>query len=77
VQTYADGLPLQIPGVVGAGSSTSPSWITGELTVADFDGKFRSLVSGLDRPTTFELIGETANEVTSTGRLLRVTGLDR
>lgn len=50
---------------------------TGHLMVADRDGQFQSLVSGLDRPTTFELIGETAYVVTITGKVLRITGLGR
>ena len=50
---------------------------TGFLMVADGRGQFRSLVSGLDRPTTFELIGETAFVVTISGKVLRITGLDR
>ena len=50
---------------------------TGHLMLADRHGHFRSVVSGLDRPTTFELIGKTAFVVTITGKVLRITGLDR
>ena len=50
---------------------------TGHLMLADRHGQFRSVVSGLDRPTTFELIGETAFVVTITGKVLRITGLGR
>lgn len=50
---------------------------TGHLMVADRHGEFRSVVSGLDRPTTFELIGKTAFVVTITGKVLRITGLHR
>jgi hypothetical protein len=50
---------------------------TGSLMVADRHGQFRSLVSGLDRPTTFELIGKTAFVVTITGKVLRISGLGR
>ena len=48
---------------------------TGHLMLADRSGRFHSLVSELDRPTTFELIGTTAYVVTITGKVLRVTGL--
>ena len=50
---------------------------TGHLMVADRHGQFQSLVSGLDRPTTFEIIGDTAYVVTITGKVLRITGLGR
>lgn len=48
---------------------------TGYLMLADSDGQFRKVVSGLDRPTTFELIGNTAYVVTITGKVLRISGL--
>jgi len=54
-----------------------PRWSTGYLMAADRHGQFRSVVSELDRPTTFELIGETAYVITITGKVLRVTGLGR
>lgn len=57
------------------GSPAAPN--TGSLMLADRHGQFRSVVSGLDRPTTFELIGETAYVITITGKVLRVTGLGR
>jgi hypothetical protein len=50
---------------------------TGSLMVADHHGGFRSVVSGLDRPTTFELIGKSAYVVTITGKVLRISGLGR
>ncbi|HEX8508368.1 MAG TPA: hypothetical protein VF635_02560, partial [Propionibacteriaceae bacterium] len=50
---------------------------TGHLMLADRSGRFRSLVAGLDRPTTFELINETAFVVTITGRVLRISQLGR
>jgi len=50
---------------------------TGQLMVADHHGRFQSLVSGLDRPTTFEVIGDTAYVITITGKVLRVSGLAR
>jgi hypothetical protein len=39
--------------------------------LANSHGQFRSVVSGLDRPTTFEIIGDTAFVVTITGKVLR------
>ena len=50
---------------------------TGHLMLANRHGQFRSIVSGLDRPTTFELIGKTAFVVTITGKVLRISGLGR
>jgi len=48
---------------------------TGFLMLADHHGRFRSVVAGLDRPTTFEFIGNTAYVVTITGKVLRISGL--
>ena len=48
---------------------------TGYLMVADEDGRFRSVVSRLDRPTSFEIIGRTAYVMTITGKVIRVSGL--
>lgn len=50
---------------------------TGALIVADRHGHFAMVVSGLDRPTTFEIIGKTAYVVTITGKVLRISGLVR
>lgn len=50
---------------------------TGELMVADRHGQFQGVVSGLDRPTTFEVIGKTAFVVTITGKVLRIARLGR
>ncbi len=50
---------------------------TGSLMLANRHGQFESVVAGLDRPTTFELIGETAFVVTITGKVLRISGLGR
>lgn len=57
------------------GFPASPN--TGSLMRADRQGQFRPVVSGLDRPTTFELIGNTAFVVTITGKVLKITGLNR
>ncbi len=56
------------------GFPASPN--TGLLMRADRLGQFQPVVSGLDRPTTFEIIGDTAFVVTITGKVLRVSGLD-
>ena len=48
---------------------------TGHLMLANSHGQFKSVVSGLDRPTTFEIIGDTAFVVTITGKVLRISGL--
>ena len=50
---------------------------TGLLMRADRHGQFQPVVSELDRPTTFELIGNNAFVVTITGKVLKVTGLNR
>jgi hypothetical protein len=57
------------------GFPASPN--TGLLMRADGHGQFRPVVSGLDRPTTFEIIGNTAFVVTITGKVLKITGLQR
>jgi hypothetical protein len=48
---------------------------TGHLMLANRYGQFRSVVAGLDRPTTFEVIGDTVFVVTITGKVLRISGL--
>jgi hypothetical protein len=48
---------------------------TGLLMRADRHGQFRTVAFHLDRPTTFELIRDTAFIVTITGKVLKVTGL--
>lgn len=50
---------------------------TGYLMAADRNGQFQIVVDGLDRPTTFEIIKDTAYVVTITGKVLRITGLGR
>ncbi len=50
---------------------------TGQLMVADRNGQFQTVVDRLDRPTTFEIIKDTAYVVTITGKVLRITGLGR
>jgi len=55
------------------GSPASPN--TGSLVVVRLNGGFTTLVSGLDRPTSFELIGNTAYVVTLPGKVLKIEGL--
>jgi len=60
------------PGMEGYPASPN----TGRLMHADAHGRFQTVVSRLDRPTTFELIGDRAFVVTITGKVLKMTGLD-
>jgi hypothetical protein len=55
------------------GFPASPN--AGALMLADRNGQFRTLMSGLDRPVTFEFIRKTAFVVTITGKVLRISGL--
>ena len=43
--------------------------------LADRNGRFQSVVAGLDQPATFEIIKDTAYVVTLTGKVVRITGL--
>jgi hypothetical protein len=47
---------------------------TGELVVV-VDGEFRSVVSGLNQPTSVEIVGRTAFVVTLQGVVLRIDGV--
>lgn len=42
---------------------------------ADSHGQFRTVLRRLDRPTTFELVGNRAFVITITGKVLEITGL--
>ena len=53
------------------GFPTAPD--TGRLMRADRHGQFQTVVSRLDRPTTFELIGDRVFVVTITGKVLKIT----
>lgn len=55
------------------GKPASPD--TGRLLLADRYGGLVPLVDGLDRPTSFEIVGDTAFVVTLTGKVLRIDGL--
>ncbi len=55
------------------GKPASPN--TGRLLRLKHDGGFASVVEGLDRPTSLELIGNTAFVVTLTGKVIRIDGV--
>jgi hypothetical protein len=48
---------------------------TGSLVVVTGDGGFSVIADGLDRPTSFEVIGNTAYVVTLTGEIWKVDGV--
>lgn len=56
-----------------AGSPASPN--TGKLLRVDGAGGFIELASGLDRPTSLEVVGTTAYVVTLTGEVWRFDGI--
>jgi hypothetical protein len=55
------------------GFPASPN--TGALVAVNQNGTFTTLVSGIDRPTSFEFIGNTAYVVTLTGDVLKIGGV--
>jgi hypothetical protein len=57
----------------GEGSPADPG--TGALLQANPDGTFLVVASPLDRPTSLEIIGNTAYVVTLTGNILRIDGI--
>ena len=52
------------------GAPASPD--TGALMRVERDGSFTTVVGGLDRPTSLELVGDTAFVVTLTGKVMRI-----
>ena len=52
------------------GSPADPN--TGALLEVNADGTFSTIVSGLNQPTSLEIIGDTAYVVTLTGEILRM-----
>jgi hypothetical protein len=54
------------------GKPASPN--TGRLLRLEKNGRFASVVGRLDRPTSLELVGDTAFVVTLTGKVLRIDG---
>jgi sugar lactone lactonase YvrE len=55
------------------GKPASPD--TGRLLRVTNDGRFASVVEGLDRPTSLDFIGNTAFVVTITGKVIRIDGV--
>ncbi len=53
-----------------AGQPASPN--TGKLLRLNRSGSFTPIVQGLDRPTSVELVGDTALVVTLTGKVIRI-----
>lgn len=62
---------------VGAMAGAPAIQDTGALLVATADGGMTELVAGLDRPTSLEVVGNTAWVVTLDGEVLRIDGLPR
>ncbi|MCI0721648.1 MAG: ScyD/ScyE family protein [Acidobacteria bacterium] len=56
-----------------AGSPALPN--TGALVEVNEDGTFTVIMGGLDRPTSLEVIGDTAYVVTLTGQIWRIDGV--
>jgi hypothetical protein len=69
LQGYWDLEPLP----ENEGYPAAPS--TGEIVVVGGDGSFKTEVSGLNQPTSFELVGHVGFVVTLTGTILRIDGL--
>lgn len=57
----------------GAGTPADPN--TGMLMKAGKDGFFAPVVTGLDRPTSFQILGHTAYVVTLTGQVWKIEHL--
>jgi hypothetical protein len=55
------------------GSPAAPN--TGEIVVVGADGTFKTVVSGLNQPTSLELVGRVGFVVTFTGTILRIDRL--
>jgi hypothetical protein len=66
LQGYWDLEPLP----ENEGSPAAPN--TGEIVVVGADGTFKTVVSGLDQPTSLELVGRVGFVVTFTGTILRI-----
>jgi hypothetical protein len=58
---------------VGNGSPAEPN--TGSIVMANLDGTFTTITEGLDRPTSFEFIQNTAYVITLTGEIWTVEGV--
>jgi len=60
---------------VGAADGAPAMPDTGSLVVANSDGSFDVITNGLDRPSSFEIIGNTAFVVTLTGEIWTIDGV--
>ena len=58
---------------VGPGTPAEPD--TGSIVEVGHHGTFRTIESGLDRPTSFEIIGNTAYVITLDGEIWKVSNL--
>jgi hypothetical protein len=75
VELGRHGLYALSQGVFGGGDPGAPALPdTGSIVKADRHGAFRTVAGGLDRPTSFELIGHAAYVVTLTGEVWRLRG---
>jgi hypothetical protein len=76
-QLYAlsQGIWTLPPIPANEGQPASPN--TGRLLLVTRNGGFASVVGGLDRPTSLELIGDTAFVVTLTGKVIRIDNVQR
>jgi sugar lactone lactonase YvrE len=73
VELGRHGLYALSQGVFGGGDPGAPaSPNTGSLVKVNRDGGFTELATGLDRPTSLELIGRSAYVVTLTGEVWRL-----
>jgi hypothetical protein len=65
-------------GVHTVGDAGSPADAnTGSLVTVNGDGTFTSIATGIDRPTSLEVIGTSAYVVTLTGQIWRVDNISR
>jgi hypothetical protein len=60
----------QEPTPENEGTPAAPN--TGEIVVVGADGTFRTVLGGLDQPTSLELVGRVGFVVTFTGTILRI-----
>ena len=67
------GLAQGIHSNTNPGSEADPE--TGELLRADGHGGFNTVATGLDRPTSLEIVGNTAYVVTITGQIWQLDGI--
>jgi hypothetical protein len=69
LQGYWDREPLP----ENEGAPAAPN--TGEIVAVGRDGTFTTVVSGLNQPTSLEVVGRVGFVVTLSGTILRIDGL--